>query len=251
MKLAAVIIVRNGARSLRACLESVRFCGEIVVVDSGSTDDTESIAREFATRYEVRAWAGFSDQKNFANGLADADWILSIDADEVVPVDLQNEMLFAVRNPDSCIALSVSRKTLYAGQWIRHGGWYPNRVVRLFNKRFGAWKNQSVHEYWNADGKVGHLKTDLLHYSFEGIADQVERNNRYSSLGSVQLMDDKAEFSLFSLLAKPASKFLETYVVKRGFLDGYFGFIISVSASYSVFLKWAKLWELGRREAKG
>ena len=219
-------------------------------MDSGSTDNTESIARRYSTRYEKRKWTGFSDQKNYGNELAQSNWILSLDADEEVTDRLRAEIETILSKPGERAAFSVPRKTFYAGRWIRHGGWYPNRVVRLFDKRFGLWKDLPVHEYWHTDQIIEALKTDLNHFSFTGVADQVERNNRYSSLGTMQLSQVGTPFSFSKMAFKPVLKFLETYIWKRGFLDGYLGLIISVSASYSVFLKWAKLWELNEGETK-
>ena len=176
--------------------------------------------------------------------MAETDWILSIDADEEATPELRSEILRVVSEPGDRVAFSMPRKTLHSGRWIRYGGWYPNRNIRLFRKSSGRWVGNEVHERWEARGPVADLNSDLMHYSFFNLADQVERNNRYSSLSALQLRKSGKGFSTARQFLKTASKFFETYMLKRGFLDGYPGFIISVSAAYSVFLKWAKLWEL-------
>lgn len=248
--MSAVIIACDEEATIERCLRSLSFCSEIVVVDSGSNDRTGEIARRYCTRFEVKQWAGFSAQKNYANALASEDWILSLDADEEVTVELREEIETLEAPTDGTVAFSLARRTYYGGRWVKHGGWYPNRVVRLFNRKSGQWVDVPVHEYWQADGKVGSLETDLIHHSFISIADQVDRNNHYSSLGTSHLAQEDTRFSLSKLIVKPIAKFLETFVWKRGFLDGLLGLIISVSAAYAVFLKWAKLWELGQGEAK-
>ena len=247
----AIVITRNEESNIERCLRSLAFCAEIVVVDSGSTDRTRELAKRFTHKVYDLPWAGFAAQKNNALAHAGHDWILSVDADEVVPPDLAEEITTLFRaGPPAVAAYSVPRKTIHFGRWIRHGGWYPNRLVRLFSKHQGRWEGEELHEAWITQGRVASLVHDLEHYSFSDLADQVSRNNRYSSLGAAKLQRKGSSFSSFWLLIKPTSKFLETYFVKRGFLDGYPGFIISVSAAYSVFLKWAKLWELEHADQK-
>lgn len=242
--LSAVIITLNEEANLERCLKSLAFCDEIVVVDSGSGDNTLAIARRFTQNVHTLPWRGYTAQKNEAVRLATHDWVLSLDADEEVSDDLRNEILERLKGSPVETAFSVPRKTIHFGKWIRHGGWYPNRLVRLFRKDSGRWVGDELHEKWETIGPTGELRADLLHYSFKDLSDQVARNNRYSSLGAVRLHKHGLKFSSAKLFLKSLSKFVETYLLKKGFLDGYPGFIISVSAAYSVFLKWAKLWEL-------
>lgn len=245
--LAGIVITRNEEKNIARCLDSLKFCDEVIVVDAESSDRTPEICKEKHARFYSRAWTGYSDQKNYALSLTNADWVLSIDADEEVTPTLEQEIKSTI-STQTHVAYSVPRKTMHSGKWIRWGGWYPNRLVRLFKKKHGKWEGSDVHEYWKADGSIGSLSNDLIHYSFDSIADQVERNNRYSSLGALALQRDGRKFSVIQLFFKPFSKFIESYFLKMGFLDGYPGFIIAVSAAYSVFLKWAKLWELGKNE---
>ena len=244
LPLSAIVLTRDEQANIARCLESLSFCGEIILVDAESRDRTCEIARKYTDKIHVLPWEGFTAQRNRALDFASFDWILSIDADEVVPSPLQDEIraLF-LGGPPSLPAYSIPRKTIHLGRWIRHGGWYPNRLTRLFDRRQGKWEGGQVHERWDCRGETGQLKADLEHFSFTDLSDQVDRNNRYSSLGAQELATEWVSFSWVRLLLKPLGKFLETYFFKRGFLDGYPSFIISVSAAYSVFLKWAKLWE--------
>ena len=244
MKLAAVVITKNEERDLDRCLQSLHFCHEIIVVDAESSDSTKQIALRHTKKFFVRPWTNYSEQKNYANTLTECDWILSVDADEEIPLALQQEIEELLREKNAKDCYLVARKTYHSGRWIRYGGWYPNRLVRLFRKSRGEWQGDTLHEQWVTAGTTGQLREALIHYSFDSISDQVERNNRYSSLGALQLRQTGKRASLVKICWKPLSKFLETYVIKRGFLDGFPGFFISISAAYSVFLKWSKLREL-------
>ena len=248
--LSAVVITKNEEVNIGRCLSSLSFCDEIIVVDAESEDSTLAKASQFTSKLFVHPWKGYVGQRNYANSLASHDWILSIDADEEVSEELKAEILELLGKVTSEAAYSISRKTIHSGRWIKHGGWYPNRLLRLFKKSKGEWRGGEVHEYWYTESNIGILKNDLIHYSFDGIADQVERNNHYSTLGAKSLFAKQQRFSTFRLLMKTASKFVETYFLKFGFLDGYPGFIISISAAYSVFLKWVKLWELEQHASK-
>jgi glycosyltransferase involved in cell wall biosynthesis len=246
VKLSGVVITKNEEDNIERCLSSLSFCDEIIVVDSHSTDKTVELAKRFTSKVFTRNWNGYVDQKKYAIGLTSSEWILSLDADEEVSEELRKEIQETIKKTPKEDAFSIPRRTIHSGQWIKHGGWYPNRLVRFFRKSQGEWRGESVHEFWKTRGQVGELKNDLIHYSFQNISDQVQRNDLYSSLGAQALFDNHFSFSIWRLLIKPISKFVETYFLKLGFLDGYRGFFISVSAAYSVFLKWAKLWELSQ-----
>ena len=247
--LSAVVITRNEERNIERCLKSLSFCDEIIVVDSGSTDRTGEIAKQFTKNVVSRAWTGYADQKNYGVSLATGEWVLSVDADEEITDELRSEITQLQRNPNGASAYSIPRRTLYSGRWIRHGGWYPNRLVRLFKRDDGKWIGEEIHERWESKGDTKALSGHIQHYSFDSISDQVARNNHYSTLGAKALHKSGVAFSWFSLVVKPQIKFVETYFIKLGMLDGFPGFVISVSAAYSVFLKWAKLREL-EKDAK-
>lgn len=252
MDITGVVITHNEEKNIVRCLKSLDFCQEIIVVDSQSTDQTAELARKFTDKVFSKAWAGYTEQKNYATGLATSEWVINLDADEEVSAELRGETEGMLKKGGVIeSAFSVPRKTLHFGKWIRYGGWYPNYLVRLYRPAQGKWVGEELHERWETGGAEGPLQGHIIHHSFTSIADQVRRNNRYSCLGAQRLMKEGKKFSLLGLLTKPISKFAETYVLKKGFLDGYPGFIISVSAAYSVFLKWAKLWELEKKASHG
>ncbi len=246
-----VIITLNEEKGIARAIESASFCSDIVVLDSGSTDNTCQIARELGARVFLEEWRGFRDQKQRATDLALHDWVLSLDGDEAVSSELREEIKSLLntwargesQGHFNIDGFRMPRLTWNLGRWIRHGGWYPDYQLRLYNRTRAKWVGGQVHEHVRAE-RVERLKAPLLHYPFPRHADQVATNNRYSGLGA-EALDSKGEkFQLLKLIFKPYSKFLETYFIKRGFLDGLPGFIIAVGAAYSIFLKYAKLWEM-------
>lgn len=247
-KLSLVIISLDEADNIERCIRSVPFADDVVVLDSGSTDGTAEIARRNGARVFVEEWRGFRAQKARATELALHDWVLSLDADEALSPEAAKEVQALLESKDlaSVDGYEFRRLTWHLGRWIRHGGWYPDWQLRLYNRKTAEWRGGGhVHERVQAP-RVRRLNNSLLHWTFDDLADQIQTNNRYSGLGARELYDRGVRFSYFKLCLKPVSKFLETWLVKRGFLDGLPGFIISVGAAYSVFLKFAKLWELER-----
>jgi glycosyltransferase involved in cell wall biosynthesis len=245
------IITLNEEDNLRRAIESVRWAEEVVVVDSGSTDRTVELARELGAKVFQNPWPGYGQQKNYAQRQAAHDWILSLDADEAVGPRLAREIQDALATLETERAnghrdtrgFSLPRKTFYLGHWIRHGGWYPNYLVRLADRRAASWSEPQVHEALEVRGETLRLHEALDHYSFNSIHDQILTNLRFSRLGSQELSRRGMRPSVLKLVLKPIGKFLETYFLKRGFLDGLPGFIISVNAAHSMFLKYAYLLE--------
>jgi glycosyltransferase involved in cell wall biosynthesis len=246
LPLSLVVITLNEEAHLERCLRSVPFADEIIVVDSFSTDRTLEVARLCGARVVQEKWRGYGPQKAFATAQAKNDWVLSLDADEALSPELAQEIQdkFLALDPET--GYRLPRLSFHLGRWIRHGGWYPDFQLRLFNKTKAQWDTAALHEKVEV-ARVATLKNNLLHWVFEDISDQVRTNDRYSSLGAVQLHEKGKKFSLFKMITKPFSKFVETYLWKRGFLDGLPGFIISVGAAYSVFLRWGKMWEIERK----
>jgi hypothetical protein len=244
--LSVTIIALNEEANIARAIESVRgFAQEILVVDSGSTDHTTEIARHLGAKVVTNPWRGYGQQKNFAQSAAAHDWVLNLDADEEISPELAVEIQQVLEHaPESGVrGYSVPRLSKYLGRWILHGGWYPNRLVRLSDRRVSLWTEPEVHEELVVSGPVVPLGHDLLHYPFRTIEDQITTNLRFSRLGSATLRARGMEGNLLRLLLKPIGKFLETYVIKKGFLDGLPGFIISVNAAHSIFLKYAYLFE--------
>jgi glycosyltransferase involved in cell wall biosynthesis len=248
--LSLAVITLNESANLERCLKSVPMADDIVILDSGSTDGTRELAKSLGARVFNEEWRGFRAHKQRATDLCKNDWVLSLDADEALSPEAQNELKALLSgDADKFDGYEFPRLTWNLGRWIRYGGWYPDLQLRLFNRTRASWGGgEHVHERVEAV-HVQRLASPILHWAFRDHAHQVATNNRYSGLGALELQRRGKKFSLLRLIFKPISKFLETYVVKRGFLDGLPGFIIAVGAAYSVFLKFAKLWELENRES--
>ena len=250
--ISVTIISFNEELKIARAIESVKWADEILVVDSGSTDRTKEIARQAGARVIERPWPGYGQQKNFAQTEAKHDWVLNIDADEEVPANLaaeiQEEVSWASASDRLVKGFRVPRKTWYLGRWIMHGGWYPNYLVRLVDRRFAKWSEPNVHEALEVKGRVKELKNPLHHFTFRDIRDQMLANLKYSRFGYEDLRARGCRPSVLKLILKPVGKFIETYILKRGFLDGMPGFIISVNAAHSIFMKYSYFFEKGLNE---
>lgn len=252
-KISLAIICLNEAANIERCIRSVPIAADVVVVDSGSRDDTVQIAKSCGARVFEREWRGFRDQKRLATEFCENDWVLSLDADEALSPEALEEVksLLASNDIENFDGFVFPRLSWNLGRWIRHGGWYPDWQLRLYHRGRANWEGgEHVHERVEAK-RTRRLEKPLLHWPFASLSEQVETNNRYSSLGAMELKRNKTRFSLFKLVTKPVSKFIETYLLKGGFRDGLPGFIVAVGAAYSIFLKFAKLWEAEMRERTG
>jgi glycosyltransferase involved in cell wall biosynthesis len=244
------IITLNEGANIDDCLASVAWADDIVVVDSHSTDDTVERAKSRGARVIVRDWPGsYADQKNFAAAEARHDWILSVDADERVTPALAAEIRAAVATGAEIAGYRVPRVTWHLQRWIRTTDWYPDYQLRLYDRRRATWPPRLVHESVRADGRVAYLTNDLQHFAYRDIAHHHEVMNRYTTLAAQQMREQGRRAGLLDVVVHPPAAFLRNYVLKRGFLDGLPGFIISVMNAHYVFLKFAKLWELQRRSA--
>jgi glycosyltransferase involved in cell wall biosynthesis len=242
LPLSLVIITLNEEKNIQRCIESVPFASEVLVMDSGSTDRTCEIAEKLGAKILTQKWMGFGMQKKQASLAASYDWILSLDADEALSRELQDEILTRFENLDPKVGYEFPRRSFHLGRWIDHGGWYPDRQLRLFHRQYAMWSEDPLHEKVLVQDRQ-RFKKNILHWVFKNLSHQVVTNDRYSSLGVQQLEQKGKKFSLFQLITKPWVKFVECYFWKRGFMDGLPGFIIAVGAAYSIFLRWAKLWE--------
>lgn len=252
--ISAAIITLNEEKNIEACLKSLDWVDEIVVVDSLSTDRTSALASNLGASVIDQKFLGHVKQKQLAVDSCKHDWVICLDADERVTPELKAEItdLFNHTPPDQLAnGYTVARKSFHLGRWILHGGWYPDRNIRLFNRKFGRWGGINPHDIISVEGKPGKLKGALEHFVFENLAHNVRTNNSYSSISAEILFREGKKPSLLKLLFKPPGKFIETYLIKRGFLDGMPGFIISIGAAYSMFLKYAKLWEHAKVEKGG
>jgi glycosyltransferase involved in cell wall biosynthesis len=249
-KLTVTVITRNESANIVAALESVSWADEVVVVDSHSTDDTVALARQRTGRVFVRDWPGYSAQKNFAAEQASHDWVLSLDADERVSPALADEILTVLGGEPAARGYRIPRVSFYLGRWIRSTDWYPDAQLRLYDRRVSAWSG-AVHEGVVVNGSVGRLRSDLQHFPYRDIAQHLQTIDRYTTLAAQQMRERGRTVSVVGLAARPLGAFLRNYLARAGWRDGSVGFVVSVLNSYYVFLKFAKLWELGRKTQAG
>jgi glycosyltransferase involved in cell wall biosynthesis len=250
-RLSVIVITYNESARLRACLESVAFAGEVIVVDSGSIDDTVSIARSMGAKVSSTAdWPGFGRQKNRALDLATGDWVLSIDADERVTAPLRARIEAALARGDFA-AYAFNRRSSYCGQYMGHSGWYPDPVVRLFRRGSGRFSDDLVHETLRVQGPVGRLAGDLLHESYADFDAVLDKLNRYSTAGAQALHRKGVKGTLAKALGHGLWAFLRTYLFKRGFLDGRLGLALAISNAEGTYYRYLKLWLMQRQTRLG
>ena len=240
MKISAAIIAFNEERNISRVIESLRCCDEIVVVDSGSTDRTVELATKHGARVYESVWRGFAGQKNYASERCENDWILSLDADEALSESLEGEIWQIKKNGPEFDAYTMPRLAQYLGRWILHSGWYPDRKVRLFDRRKAQWVGDFVHESVVAAGNIGHLKSNILHFTCSSLSEHLKTMDRYTTLAAEELVSHKTKIKLRHLIADPVWTFTRTYFLQRGFLDGLEGLTIAYMAALYTFLKYAK-----------
>jgi len=247
-KISAVLITKDEELNIRRCLESITWVDEIIVIDSESVDNTHSIANEYGAKIYSPDWQGYGHAKQESVKHATHDWILSIDADEVVSEDLKNEII-AVLSLENCAdGYLIPRKTNFMGRWINYSNWYPDHVLRLFNKTKGGFNSNLVHEAVEVEGQKKYLKNDLLHYSYPTLDEYFRKFNIYTRMGAEDLLAKGKKTSLFGIFIKPLAAFIKHYFLKKGFLDGIEGFLISFLSSVAVMVKYAKLRELMKKK---
>lgn len=242
-RLSVVVITWNEEERLRGCLESAAWADELVVVDAESRDKTVQIASEFTDHVLVRPWPGFPEQKNFALGQASGEWLLSLDADEEVSPELREEILALLAAGPPCVGYQVPRRNIFWGRWMRHGGLYPDWQLRLFHRGRGHFVARAVHESVEVDGPVGRLRHPLVHRSYRDTTDFLERANRYSSLAAEDWIRRGGRARSTDLVLRPLARFASMYLAKRGFLDGWRGFLLATLYAYYVFIRSVKVWE--------
>lgn len=249
-KLSAVIITYNESAHIARCINSLKhIVDEIIVVDSLSTDNTQTIATELGAKVVTRPFEGYGATKNFANEQASADWILSIDADEALDDELAHSILTVKTHLTEHVVYEFNRLNNYCGTWIRYGGWYPDRKIRLFNKQHVKWNLAEVHEtleipeYFNKHL----LKGKLLHYSYTSVAGHLSKIEKYSTRGAEEAFKKGKKSNWLKLYLSPAFRFIRDYIFKLGFLDGKYGFIIAKLTAKEVYLKYSKLEQIQPR----
>jgi len=245
--LSVAIITYNEEERLPACLASIQdLADEVVVVDSGSTDRTQQIARQYGARMIDHPWEGFGRQKQFAVDQCRYRWVLILDADERLTPEAVDEIRAVLAAP-AFSAYSLPRKNLFCGRWLRHAGWWPDRVVRLFDKKRAQLTDRLVHEAVEASGPVGTIAAPIVHLANRDLSHTIDKINRYSTAGARQLAAAGRRANLLTATGRALWAFVGDYLLRRGFLDGAPGFLQAVCNAVNVFFKYAKLWELHRR----
>ncbi|MGD8234191.1 glycosyltransferase family 2 protein [Vibrio sp. TRT 1302] len=242
--IAAVIITKNEQDSLRDCLESLRWVDEIIIVDSGSTDNTEAIAREYTEHFYVNAeWPGFGKQKQLAQSYATSDWILAVDADERIDETLSQNILTMLENPPENTVYNLNELTWVFGRFLKHSGWYY-RHVRLYPNKLTKYNDNLVHEsvIIPQGCQVAELDGDILHYSYQNLNHYLVKSAGYAKAWADQRQARGKKASLSQGIIHALGCFMKMYLLKRGFLDGKQGFLIAVLSAHSTFVKYADLW---------
>ena len=254
VSISVVIITFNEERNLARCLDSVKdIADEIVIVDSHSTDNTTEIARRYNAKVIEQAFMGYREQKNFANNQAAHDWILSLDADEVVTPMLKKNILEVKKGPWHDV-YQMPRLTNYCGHWIKHSGWYPDKKLRLFNRTMGEWKGGKIHEYWalhDTKQKTGTLQENLLHYSYYSISDHIRVIDKFTEISAMEAALNGKDSSLIKIWLGPKWNFCTSYIIRLGILDGYYGYIVCKLSSYAAFIKYVKIRHYAELKRKG
>ena len=249
-KLSVTIITFNEEKNIERCLQAVSpVADEIVIVDSFSTDNTKNICKKYNTKFYEHKFINYIEQKNLATSYTSYDFVLNIDADEVLDNGLQKSILTEKEN-FRFDGYYLNRLTNYCGQFIRYGRWYPDRKIRLWNKQKAKWSGQLIHEtisFHNSFSKLGVLQGNLLHYSYNNIAQHIAQINRFTDFTSQAAFNLGKRSNLFKIYCNPKWKFFRDFIIRLGFLDGYYGWIIAKNSSYATFLKYIKLKELWKK----
>ncbi len=251
MNLSSIIIAKNEEVNIRRCIESQLQCIDdiVVIVDSKSNDRTLDIVKGYdRVNCEISDWKGYAGTKQFALTLVKNDWVLWIDADEEITEELSEELNRFKNSAPKEKAFSLARRAFFLGKWIKHSGWYPGRVVRLFNKNFAQFSNKDVHEFLEVSGETGKLNSDLNHYTDPNIFHYFEKFNKYTTLAADELSTSNKTAGFNDLLLRPVFLFIKMYFLRRGFLDGIHGFILAIFSSTYVFVKYLKLWEIQKKK---
>jgi glycosyltransferase involved in cell wall biosynthesis len=247
-KLSVIIITKNEAANIRGCVESVAWADEIIVVDSGSSDATVEICSNLGVQVFQHDWPGFGIQKNRALLSATGEWVFSIDADERVTPKLRAAIEAVLAMPENeCTAYQISRISSYCGRFMRHSGWYPDHIVRLFRRDKARFTDDLVHERLITEGPVGHLDGELLHYAFDDLEEVLRKVNQYSSAGAAMMQQKGRQASLSGAVLRGVWSFFRSYLLRGGFLDGREGFMLAVSNAEGTYYRYVKLMLLNRQ----
>lgn len=245
-KLSVIIITKNESQNIKDCLESVKWADEIIVVDSGSGDDTVEIARKYTDKVIYNEWKGYADQKNFALQLAKNEWVLSLDADERVTESLRNEILNT--DLEKFDGYRIKRDNYFLGKMIRGSGWGNDYQLRLFRKSKTTLTKRLVHEGFYVEGRISKLKSTMLHYSYRNFKDAFDKINYYSTLEAIEKQNRK-KVNTLSIFITPVIAFLQHFIIRRGYIDGIYGVFVSILNAYTKLQVQLKIWELKNKSS--
>ena len=242
MRISAVILTKNEAKNIKDCVDSLKFCEEIVVIDDYSEDDTVRIAESSGVKvYSRRLNNDFAGQRNFAFDKCPSEWVLFVDADERVTEGLASEILNINVQTTQYVGFYIKREDTMLGKRLKHGEFWTNSFLRLAKKGAGKWK-RAVHEYWDVKGKIGRINSPILHYSHPTLHEFIAEVDWYSSLHSESNLKEKKKSDIFKIMLYPKLKFINNWIIKGGFLDGIEGFVAALMMSFHSFLAWSKQW---------
>lgn len=248
MKISAIVIARDNERTIRRCIESLQWADEIIVVDSGSTDATPAICRELGAQVHVTPdWPGHGPQKNRALALATGNWVLSIDSDEWVTPELEDEIRRVIAMPDAKPGYAIPRRSSFCGRFMRHSGWWPDHVLRLFRRGTARFTDDHTHERLVVEGGVGRLSRPIMHEAIVELDQMLAKMNAYSTASARMKLDEGKHGSLTRAVAHGAWAFFRTYVLRLGFLDGREGFLLAVANAEGSYYRYVKLMMLDPR----
>jgi glycosyltransferase involved in cell wall biosynthesis len=253
LKISSIVIAKNEEINIARCIESQIGCIDeiIVLVDETTTDHTGDIVREYpGIKCIITKWKGYAGTKEYAVSLTQNDWVFWIDADEEITPHLKAEILEFKNNIPEHKAYKVARKAFFLGRWIKHSGWYPSRVTRLFNKNSAYFSLKNVHEHLVVNGSTGEFKNDLNHFTDLNINHYFNKFSSYTTLAAEELYLKNRKFKITDITVRPFLLFIKMYFIKRGFMDGIQGFILAVFSSLYVFTKYCKLWEINKSQFK-
>ena len=243
-KVSGLIICNNEEKNIEECIKSIRWCDEIILIDSYSIDNTLAIAEKYTDKIFQNEWKGFAEQRKYALTKTNYEWIFSLDADERCTPELEIEIKKLMSKniiPDN--GFEIPRKSFFLNKWIKHGGWYPNHQLRLFRKEAASISERLVHECYKVTGKTGKLKNNILHYTVSSVTEYVNKINRYSGLSALEKVNKK-KIGYIDILVLPAFAFFQQFILKGNFLDGTAGLMVSKFHMMTKLLNNMKLWEL-------
>lgn len=245
-KITALVITFNEEKNISDCLNSLKWVDELIVIDSFSSDNTVNLAGEYTDKVIQRKWEGFSSQRKFSLDQAANEWILILDADERITDELKNSILKIVETDSIFSGFKIARRNYFLGKWIKNAFWYPDYQMRFFKKSKARMEDKLIHEGFEIEGETGIIDGDIIHYSYQSLDDAISKINKYSSLTAEQKADRKV--GTLDIILRPASAFVTDFFSRKGYKDGFYGFLVSWMNSMTTLMTYSKIWERQKRK---